>query len=119
MSVSQREVYMLPFPLSSGGEDHPFIVLSCKEANDLENTFIAVMITSSTYKDDHSFDLRDEMFEKPLAKQGCHARMHLITLVEVADINGRMVNKMRPLYFKNLMADIGQIIFNYEFVPNP
>ena len=118
MNVSQREVYMLPFPLKEGGQDHPFIVLSCNESNNLENTFIAVMITSSSYTDDYSFDLRDEMFERPLAKQGCHVRMHLITLVEVADIKNRIVNKMKPIYFKNLMAVIGELIFDYEFTPN-
>jgi hypothetical protein len=53
MAVEQREVYLLPFPLTSEVKDHLFIVLSIRQANEYENTFIAVMITSSdVYFDD-------------------------------------------------------------------
>jgi len=72
MAVEQREVYLLPFPFDSKVEDHLFIVLSAREANEYENTFIAVMITSSEqYNDDFSFQLTNDMFELSLRKNNC------------------------------------------------
>lgn len=118
MSISQREVYLLPFPLDSSVEDHPFIVLSCQEANEYERTFIGVMITTTLNKDDYSFPLVNEMFESPLAKPNSHVRMHLLSLYVNEEIRGRRLNRMKEQYFKQLMAFIGDIIFNYEFKPN-
>lgn len=115
MAINQREVYLLPFPLDSTTQDHPFIVLSIKEANEIENTFIAVMITSSAYKDDLSFDLNDSMFDKPLHKKGCHVRMHLVTIYLTKEIIGKKLNTMKEFYFKQLMATIGEMVFNYKF----
>lgn len=107
MAIDQKDVYLLPFPFNDGTQDHPFIVLSIKEANEIENTFIAVMITSSAYRDDFSFDLNDNMFEKPLDKKGCHVRMHLVTIYLGKEIRGRKLNTMKELYFKELMSTIG------------
>lgn len=119
MAVNQREVYVLPHPISLDPEEkHSFIVLSVLEANNNENTFIAVMITGSdVINDDFSFDLRDEMFVKPLKKQACHVRMHLITLCLNREIIGQKVNEMKDFYFKQLMESIGDLIFNYHFRP--
>jgi hypothetical protein len=119
MAVSQREVYILPHPISLKPEEkHPFIVLSILEANNNENTFIGVMITGSEItKDDYSFELKDEMFIKPLKKDNCHVRMHLITLCLTEEVIGQKVNEMKDFYFKELMASIGDLIFNYDFKP--
>ena len=46
MPINQREVYILPHPWDNDAEKHPFIVLSCLDANNHERTFLAVMITS-------------------------------------------------------------------------
>ena len=118
MTVEQREVYLLPFPFDSKAEDHLFIVLSVRQANEYENTFIAVMITSSEkYNDDFSFRLTDDMFDFPLLKKNSHARMHLLQLCMDKEIVGRRLNKMKPFYFKELMKAIGDLIFHYEFAP--
>ena len=121
MAVKQREVYYLPHPIDPATEDdHPFIVLSVEESNSHENTFIAVMITSSPYtRDDHSFDLTNEMFEDHLKKTGCHARMHLIMLCLNNEILGKRVTTMKEFYFKQLMKSIGDYVFNYDFKPLP
>ena len=124
MAVKQREVYILPFPdvlysKEKDQEDHPFIVLSCDESNDNnDNTFIGVMISGMKYKDDNSFELSDDMFDKPLAKPGCHVRMHLITLCIKKDIlTKNPVNTMLERDFRFLMKNIGELIFNYKFSP--
>ncbi|SHM12282.1 type II toxin-antitoxin system PemK/MazF family toxin [Chitinophaga sp. CF418] len=119
MAVNQRDVYLLPHPYGNNhGEPHPHIVLSVLEANQYENTFIAVMITSSSVtRDDFSFALYDQMFEKPLAKKNCHARMHLMTLSFGEDIDRPKINTMKIAPFKELMRSIGDLIFDYDFLP--
>ena len=117
-NVNQRDVYLLPHPFDREVCEHPFIVLSTNESNNHENTFVAVMITSSKeYYDDYSFDLTDEMFERPLIKSDSHVRMHLITLCLTEDISGYKKNTMKSMYFKQLMQSIGDLIFNYNFEP--
>ena len=120
MNINQRDVLLLPHPLENGHHSpHPHIVLSVQEANQHENTFIAVMITSSSFtKDDFSFNLNDATFEKPLAKSGCHARMHLITITrELWFDHNNKVNTMKPAPFNELMKSIGDLVFNYNFTP--
>lgn len=118
--VNQRDVYLLPFPLNNNTPDHLFIVLSTQESNQIEGTFIAVMITTSDINyDDYSFDLTDEMFEYDLKKEKSHARMHLLTLWFNNDIAGKRVNRMKEFYFRQLMSSIGDLIFNYNFEPLP
>lgn len=73
------------------------------------------MITSSTYKDDFSFDLNDSMFDKPLDKKGCHVRMHLVTIYLNEEIIGKKLNTMKEFYFRQLIATIGELVFNYNF----
>lgn len=120
MPINQREVYLLPHPWDNNAERHPFIVLSIEDANAHERTFLAVMITSEQARiHDFSFHLRDDMFEKPLKKPRCHVRMHLIMMAfdeETKDIPP--VNKMKKIYFDELMKNIGDMIFNYDFRPN-
>lgn len=118
MTVNQRDVYLLLHPFDQTVEKHPFIVLSSSESNQHESTFVAVMITSSDlYRNDYSFELNDDMFEKPLAKKGSHVRMHLLTLYLNDEIIGIKINTMKALYFKQLMATIGELVFEYQFKP--
>jgi uncharacterized protein YukJ len=118
MVVNQRDVFLLPHPFDSQGEPHPHIVLSVKEANEQENTFVVVMITSSGKTiDDFSFMLSDEMFEKPLQKKNCHVRMHLLTSSFDEYIDRPKINTMKVAPFKELMKSIGDLIFNYNFSP--
>jgi hypothetical protein len=118
MAIEQRDVFLIPPPFNSELEDHLFVVLSVKDANEYEGTFICVMITSSErYKDDYSFLLSDNMFESPLRKSTSHIRMHLLTLCLTNEVIGTRVNRMKSFYFKELMKTIGDLIFNYDFTP--
>jgi hypothetical protein len=119
MPINQREVYILPHPWDNDAEKHPFIVLSCLDANNHERTFLAVMITSEPKRiDDFSFLLQDGMFERPLKYPNCHARMHLIMMALNEDTEDLPpVNKMKKGYFDQLMKSIGDLIFNFDFSP--
>ncbi len=117
-NIHQGDVYLLPHPINSKDGDHPFIVLSINEANNHEDTFVAVMITtSSNFYDDYSFDLTDEMFEKPLNKNNSHVRMHLFNLCLPEEIIGKQINRMKSKYFTELMKTIGCLVFNFDFTP--
>lgn len=117
--INQRDVYLLPVPIGNNIEPHPFIVLSSSESLACENTFIAVMVTSSdVHKDDYSFELSNEMFERNLAKENSHVRMHLITLCfNPEDLKSKKLNRMKERYFRELMKAIGELIFEYNFTP--
>ena len=91
--------------------------MSVREANQHEQTFIAIMITSAPRKDDFSFALTDDMFETPLRKTGCHARMHLLVLALNEDISSKLLTKMKKTYFDQLMKSIGDLVFNFDFSP--
>lgn len=120
MAVDQRDVYLLPWYLDPKEEDHLYIVLSIREANDHESTFVAVPITTSAvFNNDYSFQLSNDMFEEPLKKSNSHARMHLVTLCLNNEIVGKRMNRMKSQYFRQLMKDIGDLVFNYDFTPNP
>ena len=120
MTVEQRDVFLFRPTFDTNLRDHLFIVLSGADANRYEQTFIAVMITSSAlYDDDFSFHLTDEMFEKPLPKKGSHVRMHLIVLCVEKDIKGQhAINRMKPAYFKHMMDAINDLVFDNKFTPN-
>jgi len=79
------------------------------------------MITTSTiHKDELSFHLTDSMFEKPLRKEGSHARMHIIMLAlnkEIVGTIGQPLNRMKKVYFDQLMKSIGELVFNFDFTP--
>ena len=118
MAVEQRDVYLYPPSHDSSLEPHPYIVLSVRETNEYEQTFIACMITSSDrFRDELSFELDDEMFETPLHKKNSHVRMHILTLCVDEAIVGKRINRMRPPYFKELMKVIGDVVFRYDFTP--
>lgn len=56
------------------------------------------------------------MFSAPLKKENSHVRMHLLT----SSFNNYIiekVNSMKPLYFNQLMRSIGDLIFNFDFIP--
>jgi hypothetical protein len=97
MAVEQRDVFLYPPTHDPSLEPHPYIVLSVKEANEYEQTFVACMITSSDrYRDEFSFNLTDDMFESPLHKKQSHVRMHLLTLCLDDHIVDRRINRMKP-----------------------
>jgi len=118
MPPSQREVYFLEYPPPGVTGRHPHIVLSVKESNGATSTFVAAMITTSdSFYDDYSFDLTDAMFDRPLAKDGSHVRMHLVTLCLDEDRIGPPVNKMKKFHFDQLMKTIGEMVFGFDFSP--
>ncbi len=115
MPIKQREVYYFPHPQTK--VPHLFIVLSVEDANEYENSFVGVMITTSDYyNQDLSFFVNDDMFLHPLKYSDSKVRMHLIAFCKQSNL-GNPVNEMKEPFFKNMMREIGDIVFGYSFKP--
>ncbi len=113
MKITQGDVLWLYDDVHrKTGQEHPYIVLSCEEAINQDDFIILVMTTSSgNYNDAFSFPLKDEMFHRPLKRNACQARMHIIISIKVSQIYQAPVNRMKKAYLKLLLKQINQSTF--------
>ncbi len=73
------------------------------------------MITSSEQNDEFSFVINDEMVMKPLNKDHCEARCHLINFVPIdAIIRNSHNNQLKIAPFKELVKKINCTTFSTE-----
>jgi hypothetical protein len=111
MSYKQRQVVFVEAEMPDGQVlVHPYIIISCNVANSYEQYFTGVMITSSKHNDRFSFALSDSMFERPLEKSGCQARMKLILSFHEKKVK-RMTSRMKLIHFKQLIDQIKSDVF--------
>lgn len=111
---SQRDIVEILFD-EDFGKNHPAIILSNNLVQEIEGYFVCVMMTSTNQDDEFSFIITDEMVTKPLNKEHCEARCHLIQFVPVEDIvdNGHN-NQLRVEAFKELMLKINSTTFSTD-----
>ena len=111
--LNQRDLVMVSCPLPNGTiQTHPYVVLSCKSANDHESSFTGVMMTSSKFIDDQfSWRVSNSMFDKQLVKSDCQIRLHLISHFSYADTNGWAVNRMKRADFDDLLNELFNVTF--------
>lgn len=113
----QRDVVEVEFRLPSDGrlENHPVIVLSNNEINEVEEGFIGVMMTSQMkYEDDeYPFVVHDRMFTKDLNTKFSAVRLHLIGNFMNTDVmsNRNSGNQIRKEPFKRLLTNINSLTF--------
>jgi len=117
MDLHQRDLVFLYDDIHTKNsiQEHPYIVISCQDAI-LHDGFVIVVMTTSSgmYNDDYSFPLTNEMFVKPLDKENCQARMHIIISVKNSQIAKRSVNKMKLVHFKQLLKQIKQTTLSVD-----
>lgn len=106
--INQRHIVEVPFNLYQGIRVHPAIVLSTNEAIEQEGSFIALMMTTDTTKDEFSFKLENKMLKNRLYVPFCQARLHLISLFHDRDVirNRNFKNQMKADYFRELVDSI-------------
>ncbi len=118
--IYQRNVVEVQFRLPSDGrlEEHPVIVLSNDEINEIEDGFVAVMMTSQEkFRDDeYSFELDDSMFTKPLGKKFSAVRLHLVGNFIENDVisNFKTGNQMKLEPFKRLLVHLNRTTFGLQ-----
>ena len=113
MKVGQREIVELPFYLPQGIQNHPALVLSTDQAIELEDAFVAVMITSQKFDDEYSFQLIDDMLTKPMGKPYREVRLHLVSLFRIDDVisNAHLRTKVKPDDFEIIVRQISATAF--------
>lgn len=112
--VNQRDIVEVIFDESLGG-NHPAIVLSNKLVQEVEGYFVCVMMTSSNRNDEFSFIIRDSMLVKPLMREHCEARCHLINFVPTdAVIKNSHRNQIKMESFKKLIKRINESTFSTD-----
>lgn len=111
--VSKRDIVEVPFNLRQGVEIHPAIVLSVEEAIEMEESFIALMLTTSETDDEFSFPIKAKMLSKDLNVPFCQARLHLISFFQNTEIirNSNYNNRIRTEFFKELIEKVNAKTF--------
>ena len=106
MNYQQRDLVYVEQALPSGEvQKHPFLIISCRAASSKEAYHTAVMMTASSYTDQFTFKVEDDMFESPLRKQNCQLRLYI--LVSFAETKSKeLVTRMKKVHFKNVVQQI-------------
>jgi hypothetical protein len=87
MRVYQRQIVEVPFNLQQGVQNHPALVLSMDDAIEMEEAFIAVMITSEKHDDEYTFQISDAMLESgKFTKSYTEVRLHLVSYFKSAEV---------------------------------
>lgn len=110
--VNQRDIVEVIFDDDFAG-NHPAIVLSNKLVQEIEGYFVCVMMTSRDWDDEFSFVIDDTMLIKPLKREHCEARCHLINFVPVDSIvRNSHNNQLKVKPFKELIKKINESTFS-------
>jgi hypothetical protein len=113
MGIEQRDIIELPFYLPQGIQHHPALVLSCNEVIEMEEAFVAALITSQEIDDEYSFPLFDDMLTRPMNAPYREVRLHLISLFRKKDVirNSQPRTKVKERYFEIIVRQIVQTTF--------
>ena len=112
--AEQRDIIEIHFGEDFGG-NHPAIIISNKLVQEIEGYLICVMMTSTDHDDEFSFIITDDMTTRPLEREHCEARCHLIQFVpEDRIIINRHHNQLKIKPFKDLIRKINESTFSTD-----
>ena len=105
MPYRQRDVVMVKVLLPDGAEkEHPFIIITCRAANNKEQFYTGIMITATKHRDMFTFPVDDSMFEGRLEKPDCTARLYVLSSFREASIL-RWMTRMKKLPFTAMLNE--------------
>lgn len=112
--ITQRQIVEVPFNLPQGVENHPLIVLSNNDIIENEGCFTGIMLTSRRYDDAYSFIIEDSMLSRPLSRDWCEARLHLVSLFRLDDVirNRHPGTWLHKLDFEAMVREIVRSSFS-------
>jgi hypothetical protein len=103
---NQRDVVKVNALLPTGGEAvHPFLIISCNRANSKENYYTGVMMTGSAHTDGSTFEVENNMFERPLQKENCQLRLYILVSFPESKIK-EFVSRMKKIHFAQVIQEI-------------
>lgn len=90
---------------------HPILIVSSNRANEYEDFYTGIMMTSSSITDAFSFKLDDTMFEGKLDKSDCQLRLYIIISFRGCDIS-TFKNRMNPIFIKLVLKQLNSLVFS-------
>lgn len=119
MGFQKRQLIEVQFRLPPNGElkEHPAVILSNSEINELEEGFVAVMMTSNNPDDEYSFPISDDMVSLPFNdKKHREIRLQLIGNFMDSDVipNKQPLRFLKETHFKRLIIQINEITFGLD-----
>lgn len=97
------------------GDNHPAIVISNKLVQEIEGYFVCIMMTFTKHIDEFPFPITDEMLVKPMNREHCEARCHLLNFVPLNHIvKNANSNQLRLEPFKKRIEKINKTTFSTE-----
>ncbi|MCW3108362.1 MAG: PemK-like, MazF-like toxin of type toxin-antitoxin system [Segetibacter sp.] len=113
MDIRQRDVVYLVDKFNKYPQEHPYIVLSCKDAILHDGLFTAIMLTNAAYDDIYSFHVTNNMFTRALSSEG-QVRLHLIASFRDVQVIRNPVSRMKTGDFKRLLKQINETVFSLD-----
>jgi len=88
---------------------HAALVSSNQNVPDAEDIFYAVMISSKDYNDEFTFEVKNLMLTKPLAKVS-YVKCQLLQAYTIDEIITK-ISSVKPLYFEQIRQKIFDTVF--------
>ena len=102
-------------PKSKETKTHPALVISNYDVYDQDEMYICVMLTSDEEIDGFSFEITNDMLNKPLPKKS-QARVHLVTyIVEKHFCGNKPISRMKSLSVDRLVERINEISLSEDY----
>jgi mRNA interferase MazF len=111
------EVYF-DFPRVRSSKPHPAIIISNEDVYDVENGYICVIMTSSkNFIDKFTFEITENMLERPNNKEFSQARCHLVTFVFEQHLGNKnnAKNTLKPNSVERLISFINETSFSEDY----
>lgn len=118
MPYQRGEIIEVPFliPHNNRFENHPMVIISNQEVYESDECYIGVMLTSSRYFDRFTFEITNDLLEKPNNKSFAQARCHLIAyILETHIISNSHQNKMHETAVDRLVDRIMVTALSEDF----
>lgn len=104
--VSLRKPILLPDDTSLA---HPVLIVSSDFSNSYENHYTGLMMTSSVITDRFSFSCKNNMFERPLEKTGCHLRLYILVGFNESEVS-TFKNRMEKSYLIQVIDQLKECV---------
>jgi mRNA-degrading endonuclease toxin of MazEF toxin-antitoxin module len=106
------EVYF-DLPYSKETKTHPAIIISNEDVYDKDESYVCVMMSSSTDIDMFTFEITQDMLSQTNNKPFSQARCHIITFVQEKHIYGnRVMNSLKENALNRLIVRINDTVFS-------
>ena len=110
MRVQQKDIVELNYELPNGRfKTHPALIISNANVLETEDIFYAVMISSNPMNDDFTFELKNEMLTKPLAKKS-YVKCQLLQSYSPDEVISK-ISAVKQIHFDKIVKRVFETVF--------